>query len=875
MSAIDLRRQLLLAELNRRRRPSDHERYVETFRRCAIDPNPHQVEAVAFALGRLSAGGALLADEVGLGKTIETGLLLTQLRAEGKTSVLILVPLSLARQWQVELQDLFGLKATVLGAGNIAQHTEPGLYIVGRELAGSPNWAPELRARGPWDLIVVDEAHEVLSGLYRRYGKRDGSYIADLTRGHARRAGWLKFLMADTPALLLTATPLQNTLYELWSLVQFVDRGGLLGHFGEFTHLFSKNEGRALQDGTENDLRARLQSVMVRTLRSQAQPFLQVPFTARRCETINFHMQAAERDLYEAVSTWLRGRIAAYPERHKRLIATTLRKKMGSSVDALAASLVPIRKRLTDGDADVPLELVLEDERELARFEALARAALAGSSPKLEKLGELVDRVRERALQGVVSDKMVIFTESRPTLATLAAFLREKGETVTTFSGQNESPEAAAALAVWEEEVGANLSPAQRPDRSAAVRAALVHEFRTRTRILLATEAGAKGLNLQFCNCLVNFDLPWNPQRIEQRIGRVHRYGQRHDVVVVNFINLDNEGEERVYQILRDKLQLFSGLFGASDPVLGAMVSVLDFERRVHDLLLSCRTPEERRREFDRLELELDHESRRLHEARLSKARDLMAGLDAEVRARLKLTADELPLAMSRRDELVLEVLECEAPVTRLPAEGSRQPFEWKGKRYHLGPPAPGEHFGEPFSLPEWPEVRGVFEGSAECSVYRLTVRGLETEEQILVFGALPEEVLPSTREWKDPPELEAELTRRRGLREVEQEAALTRRLALLRARRLDMGRLLDAEETRLENRLEEAQRRLLRAATTAAAGAATRKIAALKDELAELRAAREERLEKSAAALRGAENELARCRYVTVEVERLFQVVC
>ena len=181
---------------------------------------------MAFALSRLSEGGALLCDEVGLGKTIEAALLLTQLKAEGKTNVLIIVPLPLARQWQVELKDLFSLRSIVIGSENIGLHSEPGIYITGREFAGSPRWSAELAKRN-WDLVVIDEAHELLGGLYRRFSSRDGSYQTNSKKGKARRAGLIKQLVGNCPVILLTATPLQNNLFEIWSLVHIVDRASI------------------------------------------------------------------------------------------------------------------------------------------------------------------------------------------------------------------------------------------------------------------------------------------------------------------------------------------------------------------------------------------------------------------------------------------------------------------------------------------------------------------------------------------------------------------------------------------------------------------------------------------------------------------------
>ncbi len=140
------------------------------------------------------------------------------------------------------------------------------------------------------------------------------------------------------------------------------------------------------------------------------------------------------------------------------------------------------------------------------------------------------------------------------------------------------------------------------------LRAALVEHFRDNAAILIATEAAAEGINLQFCNLVVNYDLPWNPQRIEQRIGRCHRYGQKFDVVVVNFLNKKNAADQRVYELLDEKFELFSGVFGASDEVLGAVESGVDFEKRIAAIYQQCRTPEQIQFEFDALQCELEAE---------------------------------------------------------------------------------------------------------------------------------------------------------------------------------------------------------------------------------------------------------------------------
>jgi superfamily II DNA or RNA helicase len=177
-----IRQRLLIEELTRKRRSTDAERFVEVFRRSTVDPNPHQIEAAMFALQRLQDGGALLCDEVGLGKTIEAGLVITQLRAKGKNQILIIVPLSLARQWQVELQDLFSTNSTIIGKEMVEQQTVRGVCIVGREAASTARTRQWLESIGPWDLIVVDEAHEMFANIYTRFSKHAGDYQKTLPK---------------------------------------------------------------------------------------------------------------------------------------------------------------------------------------------------------------------------------------------------------------------------------------------------------------------------------------------------------------------------------------------------------------------------------------------------------------------------------------------------------------------------------------------------------------------------------------------------------------------------------------------------------------------------------------------------------------------
>ena len=878
-----IQRRLLLEQLLRKRRASDYERYVESFRRAAVDANPHQLEAVAFALGRIPEGGAMLCDEVGLGKTIETGLILTQLRAEGKENILIVVPKSLSRQWQAELQDLFGLRSTAVGKDNLDEGNG-GICIVGREFAA--RWADKLK--GPWDLVVFDEAHEGLSSIYHRY-QRVGGYLFNTSKGKAKQAAVYKQLIADSPVLLLTATPLQNNLLELLGLVHFVDpRFTLLGPVEEYTRRFVSGSGRALRDEeAQEELRRRLKLVMCRTLRSQAQPFLKTPFTRRTCETINFHMQAAERDLYQGVSDWLAGLVGLYRPTQRQLMATQLRRRMGSSVVALADSLTKLRKRLEEGNVPelADHQLLDKDFQEILRLEKLARRALKQPSQKIDKLVEFIERVEHGQVKGVASDKVVIFTESTKTLQSIVTELTSRGLAVTAFSGNNDGESTQRALAVWKEEVG-NFLEGRKVDASSAVRAALVHEFRYRTRILVATEAGAKGLNLQFCNCLVNYDLPWNPQRIEQRIGRIHRYGQVHDVVIVNFINLDNEGEERAHDLLREKLHLFTGVLGASDEILGNVTHVFNFEDRVVSLLNACRTPEQRKLEFDRLERELDEQARAERERGWKRARSVLSSLDPEVQARLAGAAEAIPQALSRRDQALLELIQLDSPISDLVETPERRIFTWKGKRFHLGRPSPGPECGEPLSLDHpilgakrYDELNGYrTTGSpAAWEVYRLDIRGIEHEEQIIVVGPGGEAGLNQALRVADGLEArtyplamhsELETLRRDAQEEAEnrQRPQLERLLRQLGARKEDLRKSLDEEEKALRLEVSKTERARVQARTPEESRSSLARHRAAESKLRKFLETRAARQQESLDKIAEREQEIHRQRYVTVE---------
>jgi superfamily II DNA or RNA helicase len=685
---------ILAEDLVRVRRPDDRERYAAAQRQARIDPNPHQIDAVIFALRRLREGGCILADEVGLGKTIEAGLVIAQSRAEGAQRILLIVPKSLIGQWQGELLNLFGIQARE----NETSFLAPGVYLVGREFAGSERGATPLGAVPPFDLAVIDEAHEIFAGLHKRYG-RDGIY--DESSDEALMAHRVRGFLRSTPVLLLTATPMQNSLAELWGLVQYVEpTGTLLGDIATFRKVFCSEDDRSLVPGQEHELKRRLAMVQRRTLRRQAQEFLDRPFTQRRCRLYEYSMSDAERLLYDDVSEYLlEPSLYAFAGRQRRLLLIGFHRRMASSIKALAASLENVAARLRDLQAGLHSDATvinvlqdLEDEEEiedpseepaapidgatlvaeLARIEGfIARAESLPNDAKARSFQEAIKVILELGLDGRGSGKAVVFTESITTQEYLRSLLLAIGlgdEDITLFRGVNDRPRAQQALARWQLEEGFRFAPGARPSREVSMRLALVHEFRTRSKVLVCTEAGAKGLNLQFCDTVINYDLPWNPQRIEQRIGRCHRYSQERDVTVVNFIARDNEAHRLTFEILSQKLDLFGRVLDASDHVLHEprtdapelLVSALsvEFESDLRSIYSRSRTLDEVTREIAALRDKIS-ERREAFEKEYERTSQIIESrFDENVRKVFKRLRDDLPQSLADLDRDLADLVD-------------------------------------------------------------------------------------------------------------------------------------------------------------------------------------------------------------------------
>ncbi len=640
------------AELTKRCSSDSAEKLAGAFVDAQVDLNPHQVEAALFAFRTPLSKGAILADEVGLGKTIEAGLVLSQKWAELKRNILTITPSSLRKQWHQELQEKFFLPCTILESRSYNQLIKSGItdpFATNETIKicsyhFARNKAEDIR-RIRWDLVIIDEAHR-LRNVYK-----PSNVIANT----------LKQALSGVPKLLLTATPLQNSLLELYGLVSFIDEH-LFGDLKSFREQFAYlNDQRVF-----NALKVRLRPVCQRTLRKNV---ANVSFTRRHPILEQFTPEEREDKLYNLVSTYLqRDILYALPTSQRNLITLVLRKLLASSTFAIAGALDTLALRLK---AKLEKQQLIEDlqERlgddfegfdetaeewpeELDNIEPLTKdekAALEKEFKELTEFKELAVSVEnnakgvallkalERAFEEIrrigAEEKAIIFTESRKTQDYLVRLLSNSkyADGIVLFNGSNNDQRSKDIYSTWlDKHAGSDKITGS---RTADIRSALVDCFREKARILIATEAGAEGINLQFCSLVVNYDLPWNPQRIEQRIGRCHRYGQKHDVVVVNFINQKNEADKRVFELLSEKFALFEGVFGASDEVLGAVESGVNFEKRIADIYRRCRTSDEIASAFDQLKLELNAQ---LNESMTKTRQQLLENFDEEVHEKVR-----------------------------------------------------------------------------------------------------------------------------------------------------------------------------------------------------------------------------------------------
>ncbi len=627
---------------------------------ACVDLNPHQIEAALFALRSPISKGALLADEVGLGKTIEAGLILCQFWAEQRRRLMVICPASLRKQWSLELQEKFNLPTFILDAKSYRQAQAGGNQnpfesdaVVITSVNFASNKREEVRIPN-WDLVVIDEAHKLRN-----------AYKPNNVMGQN-----IRWALEDTRKILLTATPLQNSLLELYGLSSIIDEN----MFGDLISFRSQYTGATAD---LNSLGNRIRSFCVRTLRKQVIEYIK--YTERRTITRPFSPTEQEHKLYEAISTFLqREDTYALPTQHRHLTILILRKLLASSSLAVAGTLEVMKDRLLKMRDGLPTtenitERIIEEEE---MEDELLDEILSDEEPdddsdsekkttgidekklneEIEELERYIQWARSigvdtkshallKALKIGFSEmekmgakrKTIIFTESLRTQKYLKDFLESNGyaDQVITFNGSNADPDSKAIYQRWAD---ANIDSGRSSgSRVIDARTAIINYFKNNASIMLATEAAAEGINLQFCSLVINYDLPWNPQRIEQRIGRCHRYGQKFDVVVINFLNKRNEVDQRVFELLNEKFRLFSGVFGASDEVLGTIESGVDFEKRIFDIYQLCRTKDEIEDAFRKLQEEMEESI----QSKMDETRSiLLEHFDEDVHNRLKVNLE-------------------------------------------------------------------------------------------------------------------------------------------------------------------------------------------------------------------------------------------
>lgn len=656
-----------------------------------VDMNPHQVEAACFALKSPLAKGVLLADEVGLGKTIEASLVIAQKWAEKKKRILLVTPASLRKQWNQELADKFELPSIIIdskiaqvqrkqGRNNPFDQNE-NIVICSYEYVASQKDRVQLI---DWHLVVFDEAHK-LRNIYQNTGSKRAKVIVEATR-HAETR------------VLLSATPIQNNLMELYGLATVIDEH----YFGDAKSFRRRYASRAKDKDALDDLQQRIKPFCYRTLRRQVQQEGGINFTNRYSLTQDFTPSDAEWALYEQISDYLqRPNLQAIASNARHLVSIGMRKILASSSFALAKTLQSMIQRLEseqlltednladleDADDwidqfDEPVEhtankqsLLAEEIRLLKEYQQCAASITDNAK------GDALLQVLEKALDMTESlggqRKAVVFTESCRTQQYLRELLDSRGYQGRTvlLNGSNSDIGSRQIYQHWlaQHQGSARISGSKTAD----MKAALVDHFRSdQADILISTEAGGEGINLQFCSVLINYDLPWNPQKVEQRIGRVHRYGQQNDVVVVNFVNCKNPADKRVFQLLNEKLKLFEGVFGASDDILGVLESI-DIERRIYDIYQCCRTDQEIQCQFDQLQQDMeDVLSIREESARQA----LLSNFDRDVIATLKTRRDESQDFLKAYEQVLLDLARAELPE----ASFNRNHFVYNQHRYDL-----------------------------------------------------------------------------------------------------------------------------------------------------------------------------------------------
>jgi SNF2 family DNA or RNA helicase len=487
-----------------------------------LTPMPHQIETAKKVLYDMR-GRAILADEVGLGKTIEAGLILKEYIVRGLVKrVLILVPASLVLQWVRELNQKFGIPAVAQKKEYMWKTTD---IIVASMDTAKRDPHRDIVLGLDYDMLIVDEAHKLKNKKTTNY-----QFITELRKKYC---------------LLLTATPIQNDLKELYNLITLLKPGQLGGQ----THFKSNFVLSKRTPKNEGLLQQELSKVMIRNRRGDGG----VHFTRRVVRNVELTLSEEEQALYDGVTDFVRTRYEESKGDIASMLAlVTLQREVCSSRDAVFITLVNLFKKTA------------EDSPQRARiWELVNRIKAIKENTKAEKAMELIRDI---------NDKVIVFTEYRATQEYLLHYMKEaKLIAVPYRGGMNRGKKD------W-----------------------MMDLFKSRAQVLVATEAGGEGINLQFCHHMINFDLPWNPMRVEQRIGRVHRLGQQHDVKIYN-LSTKRTIEEHILSLLHEKINMFEAVIGELDTILERFERKTSLETSLFKMAMESRSDDELRQRLSEL----------------------------------------------------------------------------------------------------------------------------------------------------------------------------------------------------------------------------------------------------------------------------------
>lgn len=487
----------------------------------SLKPYPHQLQTAEKVLNQMH-GRAILADEVGLGKTIEAGLIMKEYMVRGLAKkILILVPASLVIQWTKELNQKFGIPA--IGHKKEYMWRQYDIVVASIDTAKrAPHRQHVLSI--DYDLLIIDEAHKLKNKRTRNY-----QFVKEIKKKYC---------------LLLTATPVQNEMDELFNLVTLL-KPGHLGHAGSF----SSNYVEGKRQAKNNDkLKDEMHKVMIRNKRSDGG----IHFTPRRVQSVPIQLSADEAELYRGVTDFIREHYSQGLGRFNSLALITLQREVCSSREAAFMTLYNMHQRLPEDSAERAQILSLVEL--IKRIETHSKAA---------KTMELIQSI---------NDKVIIFTEYRATQNYLQKYLSEHGITSVPFRGGFKRSKKD-----W-----------------------MTDLFQNRAQVLIATEAGGEGINLQFCNQVINYDMPWNPMRVEQRIGRVHRLGQQRDVHIYNLSTVGTI-EEHILKLLYEKIDLFEMVIGELDSIVERMALQDSLEKSLIDIIMDSRSDKEMALKLDNM----------------------------------------------------------------------------------------------------------------------------------------------------------------------------------------------------------------------------------------------------------------------------------